>query len=196
MMRKQFARVSRWLHIYLSMVSFAIVLFFSITGLTLNHADYFQSPIVSTSNKGTVNKDWVNVADTLKIDKLKLVEFFRNQYKVHGAVYDFRIDESEIAISFKSPGYEADIFLKRASGDFELTQTNAGLMAFFNDLHKGRDSGKIWSWVIDVSAILLIIVSFTGLILLLYIKRKRVTGLLMAIVGLLLMVLIYYFWGQ
>ncbi|MEI6264371.1 MAG: PepSY-associated TM helix domain-containing protein [Sphingobacteriia bacterium] len=195
-MNKQVARISRWLHIYLSMVSFAIVLFFSITGLTLNHADYFQSPIATSTVKGTMNKDWVNVSDTLKIDKLKLVEYFRNQYKVHGAVYDFRIDDSQITISFKSPGYEADIFVNRASGEFELAQTNAGLIAFFNDLHKGRDSGKNWSWVIDISAILLVIVSLTGLILILYIKRKRLAGLLMAIVGLLAMILIYYFWGQ
>ncbi|RZK83430.1 MAG: peptidase, partial [Pedobacter sp.] len=34
--KKDIAKVSRWLHIYLSMVSFAIVLFFSVTGLTLN----------------------------------------------------------------------------------------------------------------------------------------------------------------
>jgi uncharacterized protein len=180
-MNKQVARISRWLHIYLSMVSFAIVLFFSITGLTLNHAEYFQSPIVTSSIKGSINKDWVNVLDTLKIDKLKLVEFFRNQHKVHGAVYDFRMDDSEISISFKSPGYEADIFIKRASGEFELAQTNAGLIAYFNDLHKGRDSGKNWSWVIDISAILLVIVSLTGLILILYIKRKRMAGLLMAL---------------
>ncbi|TAH14337.1 MAG: peptidase, partial [Sphingobacteriia bacterium] len=87
-------------------------------------------------------------------------------------------------------------FVNRSSGEFELAQTNAGLIAFFNDLHKGRDSGKSWSWVIDISAILLVIVSLTGLILILYIKRKRRSGLLMAIVGLLAMILIYYFWGQ
>ena len=38
-LRKRIAVVSRWLHIYLSMASFGVVLFFSATGLTLNHAD-------------------------------------------------------------------------------------------------------------------------------------------------------------
>ena len=37
----RFAAWSRWLHIYLSMFGLAAVLFFSVTGLTLNHPDWF-----------------------------------------------------------------------------------------------------------------------------------------------------------
>ena len=33
----KFAKLMRWLHIYLSMFSLAVVLFFSVTGITLNH---------------------------------------------------------------------------------------------------------------------------------------------------------------
>jgi len=77
MTKKFIAKASRWLHIYLSMISFIIVLFFSITGFTLNHADYFQKNAVITQNKGVVNKNWVNEKDTLKIQKLAIVESFR-----------------------------------------------------------------------------------------------------------------------
>jgi hypothetical protein len=52
MSKKVIARISRWLHIYLSMISFVIVLFFSATGLTLNHADYFQSKSTTKELKG------------------------------------------------------------------------------------------------------------------------------------------------
>jgi len=34
-----------------------------------------------------------------------------------------------------------------------------------NDLHKGRDTGKTWSILIDVSAVLMTLISLTGLIL-------------------------------
>ena len=37
----RFAAFARWLHIYLSMFGLAAVLFFSVTGLTLNHPDWF-----------------------------------------------------------------------------------------------------------------------------------------------------------
>jgi hypothetical protein len=60
-----------------------------------------------------------------------------------------------------------------------------------NDLHKGRDTGTAWSWVIDVSAIFLVLISLSGLILLLFIKKKRISGIILAIIGLFLICLIY-----
>ena len=35
--RRRVAKATRWLHIYGSMLSLALVLFFAITGITLNH---------------------------------------------------------------------------------------------------------------------------------------------------------------
>jgi hypothetical protein len=178
------------------MFSFVVVLFFSITGLTLNHAEYFQSSVKTSEQKGSLDSFWVNAPDTLKIQKLQVVEFFRNKYGVKGAVADFRIDESEISVSFKGPGYEADVFIERATGAYELTQTKAGLIGFLNDLHKGRDTGKTWFWIIDIAAILMVIISLTGLILLLYIKKKRWPGIVLGIIGFLILYVLYHFWGQ
>ena len=41
--RRRIAKTSRWLHIYGSMASLALVLFFAVTGITLNHQDWFAS---------------------------------------------------------------------------------------------------------------------------------------------------------
>ncbi len=196
MTKKFVAKYSRWLHIYLSMISFVIVLFFSITGLTLNHADYFQKNTSITQNEGKIDSNWISATDTLKIKKLEIVEFFRNKYKVKGSVTDFRIYDSEISLTFKAPGYASDIFINRDDANFSLMQTNQGLMGFFNDLHKGRDTGKAWLWVIDVSAILMTIISLTGLILLLFIKKKRTAGVALLFAGLILIYIVYHFWGQ
>ncbi len=69
-----------------------------------------------------------------------------------------------------------------------------GLMALMNDLHKGRDSGTAWSWVIDISALLMVFVSVTGFILIFYLRRKRMSGVLTAVAGTVLLGLVYYFW--
>ncbi|WP_100611185.1 PepSY-associated TM helix domain-containing protein [Confluentibacter lentus] len=196
MAKKLIAKYSRWLHIYLSMVSFIIVLFFSITGLTLNHADFFQKNTSITQHKGTLEPSWVNATDTLKIKKLEIVEHFRNTYKVKGAVADFNIYDSEISVTFKAPGYAADVFINRSDASYSLMETNQGLMGFFNDLHKGRDTGKAWLWVIDISAILMTVISLSGLILLLYIKKKRLAGIVLLFTGLVIIYVIYHFWGQ
>lgn len=191
-LKKETAKLSRWLHIYLSMVSFAVVLFFSFTGLTLNHPSWFGGDKqVVVKNSGKLNVKWVNPTDTNKIAKLEIVEFLRKTYAVKGFVSEFRIDDVEVSVTFKGPAYACDAFIDRASGTYEVSEIKMGVVAVMNDLHKGRDSGKGWGWVIDVSAVFLILVSLSGLILLFFIKKRRMAGLITGAVGLLLCYLIY-----
>ena len=185
-LKTKIASWSRWLHIYVSMFSFMIVLFFSITGLTLNHLDWFPEKSVVTVSKGKFPTDWVNNSDTSKIKKLEIVESLRANQKVKGLVNDFRIDDSEISISFQGPGYTADTNVNRQTGNFELSTNEMGFVAVINDLHKGRDTSDTWKLLIDISAIFLIFISLTGLILLLYLKKRRLWGLILLVLGLLL----------
>ena len=39
-----------------------------------------------------------------------------------------------------------------ASGRYELMETRMGFAAVMNDLHKGRDTGRAWARLIDVSS--------------------------------------------
>ncbi|MDQ7947215.1 MAG: PepSY-associated TM helix domain-containing protein [Pedobacter sp.] len=190
--KKEVVKLSRWLHIYLSMVSFAIVLFFSVTGLTLNHPTWFGGDQqVQIKKTGTLKTAWVNNPDTNKIAKLEIVEFLRKTHDVRGAVNEFRIDDSEVSVVFKGPAYSCDVFIDRGKGSYELSELKMGIVAVMNDLHKGRDSGKGWGWIIDISAIFLILVSLSGLILLLFMKKRRVAGLITGVIGLVLCYLIY-----
>jgi hypothetical protein len=185
------AMLSRWLHIYGSMISFAIVFFFSVTGITLNHPDYFAGELKSTQEKGKLDSNWVIIRDTNKIAKLEIVEFLRKNHHITAPVSEFRIDDAQCTISFKGPGYAADAFINRENGAYELSLLQAGIVGIMNDLHKGRDTGPKWSWVIDVSAVLLVLVSLSGMILILYIKRKKWSGLFIALLGSILLWLLY-----
>src|SRR3954469_7721585 len=130
---KQTASFSRWLHIYLSMFCFLIVLFFSITGITLNHAQWFDGKQVENKFTGTVPLNWVTPADTSKINKLMIVELLRKQYNVKGFVSDFLIEDEQCSVSFKGPGYSSDVFISRKNGKFELTELKLGIVAVLND---------------------------------------------------------------
>lgn len=190
--KKEVAKLSRWLHIYLSMVSFAIVLFFSVTGLTLNHPSWLGGDKqVNVKNTGKLDVKWVNNPDTNKIAKLEIVEFLRKTYGVKGFVSEFRIDDTEITVTLKGPAYSCDAFIDREKGTYEVSEIKMGVVAVMNDLHKGRDSGSGWSWIIDISAVFLILVSLSGLILLCFIKKKRVAGFITAFMGLVISYLIY-----
>jgi len=176
------------------MLSFAIVFFFAVTGLTLNHAERFNGQMHVREKKGRVDKSWTNVQDTLKIAKLEIVELLRRENGITAPLRDLRIDDEQLSISFKGPGYEADVFINRGSGEYQLTETSGGFIGIINDLHKGRDAGMAGSVFVDVSAILLALVSLTGLLLLLFLRKKRTSGLLVAAFGLILFWLIYTIW--
>lgn len=189
--KKRTAALSRWLHVYLSMFSFIVVLFFSATGLTLNHAEWFDGKQVESKFSGTIPLSWVNSADTSKIKKLEIVELLRRQYDIKGYVSDFLIDDNQCSLSFKGPGYSADAFISRTDGKFKLSVLKLGIVAVLNDLHKGRDSGQGWGILIDVSAVLLILVSLSGLVMLLFLKKKRFSGIAWAVVGGVVCYLVY-----
>jgi uncharacterized protein len=192
--KRKLAMLSRWLHIYLSMISFALIFFFAVTGLTLNHADKFVNQVKTVQEKGKLNVAWVNPVDTLKIAKLEIVEYLRKNNNIKAALSDFRIEETQIGVSFKGPGFAADAFINRETGEYDLTRTSAGLIGIINDLHKGRDTGPGWSVFIDISAVLLTIVSLSGMLLLLFVKRRRLSGLIVAAFGLIIVWLAYLIW--
>jgi hypothetical protein len=192
--KKRTAAFSRWLHLYLSMFSFLIVLFFAVTGLTLNHTEWFDGKEIENKFEGNLPVEWVKTDDTSRIKKLEIVELLRKHYHISGYVSDFYIQDEECAVSFKGPGYSADAFINREDGTFQLTELKLGVFAVLNDLHKGRDSGKSWGLLIDISAIFLTIVSLSGLVMLFFLKKKRMNALLIALVGAVICYLVYKIW--
>lgn len=173
------AAVSRWLHIYLSMFSLGVVLFFGATGLTLNHPGWFTRFETTADLEGKVDPTWLAGEGR----KLEVVEHLRAAHRVTGALVDFALEDPECLVTFKGPGYSADAFIDRETGRYTLSERRQGLVAVLNDLHKGRDSGPIWSVVIDASAILMVVVGLSGLVLLFYLKLRRRPGLVVALAG-------------
>jgi hypothetical protein len=119
------------------------------------------------------------------------VELLRINCGIRGFVSDFLIQTDECSLFFKGPGYSADAFISRKDGKFQLTELRLGLVAVLNDLHKGRDSGKSWSWLIDVLSGFLTLVSLSVLVMLFFLKKKRLSGLLLVIMGGAICYLIY-----
>ncbi len=175
------------------MVSFGIVLFFAVTGLTLNHAEFFSYQTRVQQIKGQVDAKWVKAPDD-KVDKLAVVEHLRTADQVKSALSDFHIDDAQCEVSFKGPGYTADAFIDRNTGKYDLTITRNGIVAVMNDLHKGRDTGPVWSNIIDISASLMTLVSLTGLILIFFLQKRRMPGLIAIGIGAILCLAVYFVW--
>jgi hypothetical protein len=192
--KRKIAQWSRWLHIYLSMVSFAILFFFALTGITLNHQDRFSGEAKTSRYRGTMNVAWLKPAPGSDAARLEIVEYLRKTHGMKAALSDFRVDDQQLEVSFKGPGYEADAFIDRGTGKYEVIESRMGLVAIVNDLHKGRDSGAAWSNVIDVSAVLMCLVSMSGLVLIFFLHKRLVSGLIALATGALLCVIVYWIW--
>ena len=56
-------------------------------------------------------------------------------------------------------------------------------MAALGDLHRGRDAGSAWSVALDLLGYFLILIALTGLTMLLYLKKLRLSSILTLLVG-------------
>jgi hypothetical protein len=191
MVKKDLNAWNRWLHIYLSMFSFAMLFFFAVTGITLNHPSWLEDQQKVEMLKGEINPAWVSCKDTASVAKLDIVEYFREKYSIRARLTDFRIEDYECSVSFNGPGYTADGFIDRSIGSYEFTVTTAGYIAVLNDLHKGRDTGGKWAVIIDISAILMVAVSMTGFIMIFFLTKRKSKGIWVSILGAATFVLLY-----
>lgn len=173
------------------MISLLIVLFFSATGLTLNHPTWTLGAGPSRSEvKGTLPSTW-KVGDG--IDWLVVSDYLRSKHSVRGDVVEKSFDAAQGTITYKGPGYQASAFINPDDGTFDLTTEAQGILGVMNDLHKGRDTKSSWNWLIDVSAIVLIFISLSGLVLQLVLRRRRRSTVIAAIVGAVILFMAAWF---
>jgi len=178
------------LHIYLSMFAFLTTLLFAVTGLTLNHADWFEGAEPSVQ---VIEGELAAEQLAGEVDKLAIAEALRAEHDLEGMVKEFTVDPHEVFILWKGPGYAADVVIDRELHTYVGEVASRSGMSVLNDLHTGRDCGPVWSVVIDVAAILLAAMAITGMWLLLYLKKRRRTGLMVAAAGAVLVVVGYAF---
>jgi hypothetical protein len=176
----------RWLHIYTSMMSLLVVFFFAATGVTLNHPDWLAGDRTEEVT-GTLPATWKTAKG---IDWLVVAEHLRTANGVHGTVADRREDDREGSLTFRAPGYSADAFIDVRDGSYKLTVAYQGAVGVLNDLHRGRDAGSAWAWLIDVSGVFLVFLSLTGLGLLFYLKKVRIKGLVVMTAGAALVIVL------
>lgn len=176
------SRWTRWLHVYVSMIALLLVLFFGLTGVTLNHPEWTfgMDPAVLTST-GILPSDWSTDVETL--DYLSASEFFRDEFNIRGEVSDFGSDATDAFISYRGPGYAADALFVPTTGEYTVTIEQQGWVGVLNDLHKGRDTNSPWKWFIDVSGILLVVIAVTGLGMQLLMKKRRRSALVWMSIG-------------
>lgn len=181
LIKKKFLALCRTLHVYLTMLGLLVMLLFGITGLTVNHEEWFGATHPrATDAEGSTPRELLAAGDALRI-----VEHLRTTWHISGAMTDYDAADERISVAFKEPGQLWEVEIEKNTGRTKLHYETYNLAAFFNNLHRGRYAGPAWRWVIDVSALFIVLACATGIVLWLALPRRRLLGFIALLVGVL-----------
>ncbi len=157
-------------------ISLAAMLFFAVTGITLNHAASIPaSPVVTDSNAQLPPA----LLSTLKATSddaplpAPIAAAVRKAVGLDPSGKAGEWSDSEVYVALPRPGGDAWVSIDRASGKITSEVTDRGWISYLNDLHKGRNSGSAWFWFIDIFAVASVLFTVTGLFLLQVHARHR-----------------------
>jgi len=152
------------------------MLLFAFTGITLNNASRIEA------NPQVVNRKLELPAD-LRTMLAKnensnggksagplpasVTSWIAAQLRIDlGDTHDAEWSADEIYLPMPRAGGDAWLRIDRQSGSLEYESTDRGWIAYVNDLHKGRHTGRAWSWFIDAFAVACLVFSISGLFIL------------------------------
>ncbi|WP_394205837.1 PepSY-associated TM helix domain-containing protein [Shewanella waksmanii] len=168
---KQSLKLARIIHIYVSMALLLLMLFFAVTGITLNHPSWFNADTAESDYQELPLPDHLLPVQPLNTDWQQKAKYWLNS-EFDLAIDTAELSEDEVAIVQSKPGRYQSLTIDAYEEMAFYEKREYGVVAILNDLHKGRHSGVVWQWVIDISAILMIIFSLTGAYLLLPQRKK------------------------
>lgn len=157
------------------------LLLFTITGITLNHAAEIEGTPVTTEHSAQLPANLLaSIApddgpDAKKPLPAPIAAWVASELKLPGTgIAEWSADE--VYLPLPRPGGDGWVSIDRASGEVTAEETSRGVIAWLNDLHKGRNSGTTWKWFIDIFAGACLVFTITGLFLLqLHAAKRRST---------------------
>ncbi|CAN5406959.1 PepSY-associated TM helix domain-containing protein [soil metagenome] len=149
---------------------------FAITGFTLNHAGSIEAHAAVTKREGRLPDAVLQAfaesravraaADKTGPLPAAAVDWLAREWDVDAAGRSAEWSADEVYLPLARPGGDAWASFDTTGGDVQYERTDRGLVAYLNDLHKGRNTGAAWSWFIDVFAGACLVFCITGLFLL------------------------------
>lgn len=183
---------SRTVHVYLSIALLIVLVFFSITGITLNHAE----TMTAAPETSTIILDELPALplddEGFIADSPELAEFVRQEFGIRMEFATLAFNDALITIEYDGPGTQSLVEIDQDLGEVYAESTNYGLVAALNDLHKGRYTHVVWNALIDISAIILTIFSLAGFVLLLPNKYRFKSVTKYSVLGIALTTIVYF----
>lgn len=181
----EFYRQCRLWHGYLSAFAFLSLMFFSLTGLLLNHPDWLKQPEAQPQEtRATLSPDAVAAAMKRDDKPRALAELLAAKGEVAGVYASGEVEEDEAYLRFEGVGGNTSAVLDLKTGIAEITSRKADTVTIINDLHRGKNAGAAWKWLIDISAVIFLVLSLVGYILFFSLRHRLVQTMTLTMVSL------------
>ncbi|MFA7555681.1 MAG: PepSY-associated TM helix domain-containing protein [Spongiibacteraceae bacterium] len=169
--------VRQW-HWISSAICLIGMLLFALTGVTLNHAATIPASISTEEIEAELPVPLLQALEIPTAAQSRLPKALRHWLDTNLSLYipasvRGEWSEDELYVALPGPGEDAWMSLDLQTGELIYERTSRGWIAYLNDLHKGRDTGVVWSWFIDVFAIACAVFCLSGLLLLYRHSRQR-----------------------
>lgn len=191
--RGAFYRLCRMLHAYFSAFAFLTLMFFSVTGLILDHPEWMQGRAAETQSKLTVPPAVMQQAQKASDPKAAMASAVAGMTPLVGAYRGGDIEDGQANLRFEGIKGASTILLDVATGQAEVTVEHATPITMIGDLHRGKNASLAWRMVIDLSAIVILILSAIGYVLFFSLRFRLRTSLILTALSLLAMVAVFAF---
>lgn len=191
--RSDFYRQSRTLHAWLSAFAFLVLMFFALTGLLLNHPEWFATKPEAHELSLQLSAAQLAELKTLDNPADQLLQLVRAETALVGRLKSTEILDDEVMIRLASPTGTTDISLFTGTGEVLVSTEKASTVSLLNELHRGKDVGALWRWLIDVSAVIILLLSLAGYVLFFSLKARKATSLWLTAGSLLIIVLLGWY---
>ena len=194
---KSIYQYARWLHIYISSALFSLLLFFCISGVLLNHLSWINGAKQDGSLHARLPDKLITQLPHFRDEPLQfaqqLIPILKTRYNLQRSrSIEWDADFAELLLDYPLPAGYALVTVSFNTGSYRIDYQTSGVLQILNDLHKGRNTGTVWSLVIDASAILMLIFALTGIIILVQNRKKRLPSLLTLLLGTISPLMIYF----
>lgn len=190
--RRDFYRHARYVHGWLSAFAFIALFFFALTGLLLNHSDWFKAETEEQTQNLTLPEPVLKQIAAQENPSDALLSYVRRQQDIIGRYQSSEVMDSEVMIHLENPAGATDIWAMLDTGEVEVTSKAASTVSLIKDLHRGKNSGTAWSWFIDIASIVILILSVAGFILFLSIKSRLITHLTLTALSLAVFIVLIW----
>lgn len=182
-------------HGYLSAFAFLALIFFSASGILLNHPEWLgdsegAAPQVFTATLPAAD---IAIAQHATAAGPALAALASARLPVVGAYSSADIDSRQAFLRYEGVKGSSDVSIDLKSGQASARVRRADMLTVMDDLHRGKNVGKVWQWVIDLSGALFLVLSLIGYVLFFTLRFRLKVALVLTALSLSTLALIFVF---